>query len=195
MPPPELSAQRAGDSASLVVPEVKVEFEDVFKGRVVTLRDQDQTLPSILDELGAQGDVAFIASGGLGDRQLPMEFQHYRQARDLPAFQGLTLRYCTVQPSSVASEATLVFVDTEKKVYIPQYKDKWMLKVSAAHGRNEDGTPKVDWRMIYGYYDARKKALDECEKWLSRIYKTIEDLEKEASKKRKSNPENELHPQ
>ena len=191
MPPPELSAQRAAASASLVVPELKVEFENAFKGRVVTLRTQNQTLPSILEELGAKGDVAFIASEGLGEGRLPVEFQDYRQARDLPPIQGLTRRYCTVQPFSAASEPTLIFVNTGETVYIPQYKDKWMLKVSAAHGRNEDGTPKVDWRMTYGYYDARKKALDECEKWLSRIDKTIEGLEKEASKKRKSNPENE----
>lgn len=184
---PESSTQRAAASVSPVVPEVKLEFENAFKVGLLTFRAQNQTLRSILEEVGDKADVAIIASGGLGDEQLGVEFQHYRQARDLPPLQGLTQRYCTVQPSSVISEPTAVLVGPGEVDYIPNYKDKWMLKVSAAHGRSEDGTPKVDWRMTYGYYHARKKALDECEKWLSRIDKTIEDLEKEANKK-KSKP-------
>ncbi len=188
MPRPESLAQRAAASASPVVPEVKVEFENAFKGGMPTFRAQDPTLPSILEEVGDKVNVAIIVSEGLGDEHLWVEFQHHRQAPDLPPIQGLTRRYCTLQPASVAANPLPCSSAPRKVDCIPKYKDKWMLKVSAAHGRNEDGTPKVDWRMTYGYYDARKKAIDGCEKWLSRIDKAIEDLEKEASKKRKSQP-------
>jgi len=102
---------------------------------------------------------------------ISVEFQHSRQARDLPPIQGLTLRYCTVQQTT-------------------EDEDKWTLKLSAAHGRNdEDGTPKVDWRMTYGHYDSRKKALDECDKWLGRIDKAIKQGLTERSK-----PEEEKQP-
>jgi AMIN domain-containing protein len=184
MPQPQSSEQRTAAPASPVMAEVKTEFGHLIsdvRGGKLTLCAQNQTLPSILEEFGAKANVAFIASEGLEDKQLSVDFQHYQQAPDQPRFQGLTLRYCTIQPSRVASEPTLVFTSSGE-LYLPQYKDKWMLRVSAAHGRNKDGSPKVDWRMTYGYYDARKKALDECEKWLSRIDKAIEGLEKEASK-------------
>ncbi len=182
MPQPESSTHRGAASASPVVPEVKVEFENAFKFGLPTFRAQDQTLPSILGEVGGKANMAIIVSEGLGDEQVWVEFQDYRQARDLPPIQGLTRRYCTVQPASVISEPTAVLVGPAEVGYIPKYKDKWMLKVSAAHGRDEDGTPKVDWRMTYGYYDARKKAIDECEKWLSRIDRVIKQGLREKNK-------------
>src|SRR3989442_1326662 len=102
---------------------------------------------------------------------ISVEFLYSGQARDLPPIQGLTLRYCTVQQTT-------------------EDEDQWTLKLSAAHGRNEeDGTPKVDWRMTYGSYDSRKKALDECDKWLGRIDKAIKQGLTERSK-----PEEEKHP-
>jgi len=182
MPQPESSTHRATASASPVAPEVKVEFENAFKVGMPSFRAQAQTLPSILGEVGDKSNVAIIVSEGLGDEQVWVQFQDYRQARDLPPIQGLTRRYCTVQPASVSSQPTAVLVGPGEVGYIPKYKDKWMLKVSAAHGRNEDGTPKVDWRMTYGYYDARKKAIDECEKWLSRTDKVIKQGLRERSK-------------
>ncbi len=182
MPQPESSTHRGAASASPVVPEVKVEFENAFKFGLPTFRAQDQTLPSILGEVGGKANMAIIVSEGLGDEQVWVEFQDYRQARDLPPIQGLTRRYCTVQPASVISEPTAVLVGPAEVGYIPKYKDKWMLKVSAAHGRDEDGTPKVDWRMTYGYYDARKKAIDECEKWLNRIDRVIKQGLREKNK-------------
>src|SRR3989454_2781335 len=194
MPRPESLAQSAAASGSPEVPEVKVEFENAFKGGLPTFRAQNPTLPSILEEVGDKANVAIIVSEGLRDEHLWVEFQHHRQAPDLPPIRGLTRRYCTVQPASVSSEPTAVLVGPAEVGYIPKYKDKWMLKVSAAHGRNEDGTPEVDWRLTYGYYDARKKAIDECEKWLSRIDKVIQQgLEQETSKKRKSKLGNEQH--
>jgi AMIN domain len=182
MPQPESSTHRATASASPVAPEVKVEFENAFKVGMPSFRAQAQTLPSILGEVGDKSNVAIIVSEGLGDEQVWVQFQDYRQARDLPPIQGLTRRYCTVQPASVSSQPTAVLVAPGEVGYIPKYKDKWMLKVSAAHGRNEDGTPNVDWRMTYGYYDARKKAIDECEKWLSRTDKVIKQGLRERSK-------------
>ncbi len=179
---PEPSTHRATASASPVAPEVKVEFENAFKVGMPSFRAQAQALPPILGEVGDKSNVAIIVSEGLGDEQVWVEFQDYRQARDLPPIQGLTRRYCTVQPASVSSEPTAVLVGPAEVGYIPKYKDKWMLKVSAAHGRNEDGTPNVDWRMTYGYYDARKKAINECEKWLSRIDKVIKQGLRERSK-------------
>jgi len=105
-----------------------------------------------------------------------VEFQHSGQARDLPPIQGLTLRYCTVQQTT-------------------EDEDQWTLKLSAAHGRNEeDGTPKVDWRMTYGSYDARKKALDECDKWLSRIDQAIkQELTERSKPEEKKQPAHDQH--
>src|SRR3989454_11746727 len=139
MPQPESSTHRATPSASPVAPEVKVEFENAFKVGMPSFRAQAQTLPSILGEVGDKSNVAIIVSEGLGDEQVWVQFQDYRQARDLPPIQGLTRRYCTVQPASVSSQPTAVLVGPGEVGYIPKYKDKWMLKVSAAHGRNEDG--------------------------------------------------------
>ena len=76
---PESSALRPAALASPVLAETKVyPFENAFENGMLTFRAHDQTLRSILGQIGAKANVKIVLSEGLGDEKLSVEFRHYR---------------------------------------------------------------------------------------------------------------------
>src|SRR5207245_2232390 len=67
---PESSALRPAALASPVLAETKVyPFENAFENGMLTFRAHDQTLRSILGQIGAKADVKIVLSGCLGDER------------------------------------------------------------------------------------------------------------------------------
>jgi hypothetical protein len=102
---------------------------------------------------------------------------------DLPPIQGLFGSQCTVAPVVVISDSTMVSLGPNAFLSIGKKREeKWRLTIEAAHGRNADRTPNFDWRLTYGYYNTRKQALNDCEKWMKRVEKAVKAEEKKQTR-------------
>ena len=69
-PPPSLAAAPPENQAA--------PFEGSFENGMLTFRAQNQSLRSVLKQIGGGTGVSIFLAEGLGDEQISVEFQHYR---------------------------------------------------------------------------------------------------------------------
>jgi len=76
---PKSVAERKATLANPAVPEAKAEtFENAFRNGMLTFHAKNQTLRSILEQIGDKAKVGIVLGEGLGNEQISVEFQHYR---------------------------------------------------------------------------------------------------------------------
>ena len=79
MPRPKSLAEPKAALANPVAPEAKAEpFQNALDNDMLTFRAQNQTLRSILKQIGDQTKVSILLGEGLGNEQVSVEFRHYR---------------------------------------------------------------------------------------------------------------------
>ena len=74
---PELLRELTGVLADPVPPEVEPS-ENAFADGTLTFHAQNQTLRSILDQIGEKAQIAIILAEHLGDEQISLAFRHER---------------------------------------------------------------------------------------------------------------------
>ncbi|HEX2711967.1 MAG TPA: AMIN domain-containing protein [Candidatus Acidoferrales bacterium] len=142
---PESSALRPAALASPVLPEAKVyPFENTFENGMLTFSAHEQTLRSILGQIGAKANVEIVLSEGLGDEKVSVEFRHYRLEE---ALRQVLKNY----------DAFFFYGADENKESSAVLKSVWVY--AASRGRGFKPTPRDTWPADTQEFEKVREAL------------------------------------